>query len=86
MSLHQPTPLQADLAAVEQAFERALRQIFKREAWHEVEPSAARAWRAMVPFNERCWSEVRDGFRSRWPNDWDDLSAWRKPPICPPRR
>ena len=67
MTLQQPTPPQADLAAVEQAFERALQQIFKREAWDEVEPSAARAWRVMVPLDERRWSEVRDGFRRRWP-------------------
>ena len=62
------TPPRMDTTAVEQALERALREIFKAERWEDVEPSAARAWQLMVPSNERRWSEVRDDFRRRWPH------------------
>ena len=62
------TPPRMDTAAVEQALERALREIFKAERWEDVEPSAARAWQLMVPSNERRWSDVRDDFKRRWPH------------------
>lgn len=49
------------------AFGRVLRQVYRGEAWREVEPYAERAWAGFTVEAERPWQEVRERFEKEWP-------------------
>ena len=56
-----------DEASFDAAFERVLRQVYRGEAWQEVEPYAQRAWAGFTVEAERPWHEVRERFAKEWP-------------------
>ena len=49
------------------AFERVLRQVYRGEAWGEVEPYAKRAWSGFEVEAGCPWREVRERLAKGWP-------------------
>lgn len=47
-------------------FIKLAREIFHDEAWDQVEPYVARAWRACPGVEEATWPEVRPLVRAEW--------------------